>query len=430
MDVVCHHPELQPLLDGPLDAARVGRIRALLDAWGTLRIPLLDSGLVSAVHGAGANEVSGYDAVWLRDTVHVAHALWRTGDLDAARAMLDALLRFQFRTIARFDAVLDGRADPDDPQQRPHVRFDGTTLTEIDMPWAHAQNDALAYVLWLAAGMWFEGVWSPDDGAREVLARVPRYFDAIDYANDRDSGHWEEERRRTASSVGTVVAALEATGRALERHDTELSSPHGTVTPITLRAAAARGRAVLDAVLPFESPPVRRADAATLFLVEPLEVVTGDAARAVVEVIDTELTGPYGIRRYAGDSYWCANYRELLAPASRSTDYSHTTAERDRLLQPGTEAQWCIFDPVLATWHARRHRRTRAAEHRARADLHLRRALGQITGPGEWCDAGLAPEAYFLASSDEGVWRPNDQTPLAWTQANLLLALQAFEAIL
>ena len=421
--IVCHHPELAPLIRDPLDAARLGRIRELLDDWNTLEIPRLASGLVSAVHGAGANEVSGYDAVWLRDTVHVAHALWRTGDADGAVAMLDALLRFQHETIARFDAILDGTADPEDPQRRPHVRFDGNALAEIDMPWAHAQNDALAYVLWLAASMWTAGAWSPDDDAREVLVRVPLYFEAIDFVNDRDSGHWEEERRRTASSIGTVVAGLEALARALEVHDVEWACAHGRVDVPALRSASARGHAVLDELLPFESPPARRADAATLFLIEPLGVIGGAVAADVIATVERDLLGPYGIRRYEGDSYWCADYRTLLAPETRSTDYSHTTEMRDQLLKPGTEAQWCIFDPVLATWHVRRYQRTRAAVHREKADWHLRRALGQITGPGEWCGAGLTTEAYFLASSDEGVWRPNDQTPLAWTQATLALAL-------
>lgn len=421
---VCHHPELAPLVADPLDATRVGRIAALLGEWQTLHIERLPTGLVSAVHGAGANEVSGYDAVWLRDTVHVAHVFHRTGDSDAAVEILEALLQFQQKTVARFDDVIAGRVDAADPHERPHVRFDGRTLEEIAVPWAHAQNDALGYVFWLAAVLMRDGVWIPDADQHAVLARYPAYFEAIDYPNDRDSGHWEEERRRTASSVGTVVAALETMATALERVDGELRGPHGFSGPLSLRSLAFRGRAVLDVLLPQESPPERGADAATLFLLEPLGVVGGPVAAAILDRVDRELVGPYGIRRYRGDSYWCADYRELLSPETRSTDYSTSTAERDALLKPGTEAQWCIFDPVLAVYHARRYRRTRHGAHRARADHHLRRAIGQITGPGEWCAPGLCTEAWFLASSDEGVYRPNDQTPLAWTQANLRWALE------
>ena len=304
------------------------------------------------------------------------------------------------------------------------MRFDGRTLEEIDMPWAHAQNDALGYVLWLAGVLMRDGVWIPDADQHAVLARYPAYFDGHrlpDRPRQRSLG-----RRAAPDGIERRDGRRRARdhGHALERVDGELRGPHGFFGPLSLRSLAFRGRAVLDVLLPQESPPERGADAATLFLIEPLGVIGGPTAAAILDLVDRELVGPHGIRRYRGDSYWCADYRALIAPERRSTDYSTSTAERDALLKPGTEAQWCIFDPVLAVYHARRYRRTRHAGHRARADHHLRRAIGQITGPGEWCAPGLCTEAWFLASSDEGVYRPNDQTPLAWTQANLRWALE------
>lgn len=421
--IVCHHPELAPFVARPLDPEALDRIEGLLDAWGTLRIARLPTGLVSAVSGAGANAVSGYDAVWLRDSVHVAHALWRTGDLRGAVRILEQLLAFQHATLARFDAVIEGSADPRDPQQRPHVRFDGVHLREKPELWAHAQNDALAYVVWLAASMWNEGVWQPNAEQHAALARVPAYFAAVRYALDADSGHWEEERRINASSVGTVVAALGVLADGLERRGERLSSEHADFDAASLRRLARVGWSRLTRALPHESPPERGVDAAVLFLIEPLRLLDDARADAVRGVVEEELEGPYGIRRYNGDSYWCADYRDLVAADQRSTDYSHTTEARDRLLRAGTEAQWCIFDPVLAVHAARRFARSGDQFEYARMDRHLRRALGQITGPGEWCAPGLCAEAYFLASSREGVWRPNDQTPLAWTQANLAWAL-------
>lgn len=421
--IVCHHPELAPFVQRALDLEALDAVEGLLHAWKTLDVARLPNGLVSAVSGAGANEISGYDAVWLRDSVHVAHAFWRTGDLVSAVRILDGLLAFQLATVDRFDAVIEGRADPRDPQQRPHVRFDGVHLRERPEKWAHAQNDALAYVLWLAASMWNEGAWEPDAAQRALLARVPAYFTAIRYANDADSGHWEEEQRINASSVGTVVAALDALARGLRERGEVLEGPDARFDAAAVQRLARVGWSRLVRSLPYESPPQRGADASLLFLVEPLGLLDDARADQVLAVVDRELVGPYGIRRYRGDSYWCADYRALVAAERRSTDYSHTTAERDRLLQPGTEAQWCIFDPILAVIAARRWQRTGDSAARARFDLHLRRALGQITGPGEWCAPGLCAEAYFLASSEEGVWRPNDQTPLAWTQANVRWAL-------
>ena len=53
---------------------------------------------------------------------------------------------------------------------RPHVRFDGRTLSEIgDQRWAHAQNDALGYFLWLSSTLAASGALTPDANAVSVL---------------------------------------------------------------------------------------------------------------------------------------------------------------------------------------------------------------------------------------------------------------------
>ena len=94
---------------------------------------------------------------------------------------------------------------------RPHVRFDGRTLSAIgDQRWADAQNDALGYFLWLSSTLAASGALKPDANAVSVLTRFVRYFAAIRFWQDEDSGHWEEQRKVSASSIGTVVAGLEA----------------------------------------------------------------------------------------------------------------------------------------------------------------------------------------------------------------------------
>ncbi len=42
----------------------------------------------------------------------------------------------------------------------------------------------------------------------EILALFPFYFQAIQYWEDEDSGHWEEDRKIEASSIGVVIAGL------------------------------------------------------------------------------------------------------------------------------------------------------------------------------------------------------------------------------
>ncbi len=41
-----------------------------------------------------------------------------------------------------------------------------------------------------------------------MLSRFARYFAAVAYCKDEDSGHWEEQRKISASSIGVVVRAL------------------------------------------------------------------------------------------------------------------------------------------------------------------------------------------------------------------------------
>jgi hypothetical protein len=168
----------------------------------------------------------------------------------------------------------------------------------------------------------------------------------------------------------------------------------------------------------------RRYDGALLFLVYPLEVV-GEAMRGrILTDIAENLEGPYGIKRYIGDSYWAADYKEKLDPTQRTVDFSDRVEMRNKLLAPGQEAQWCLFDPIMSAAYGRRYQRTAR-----RGDLNLQtyyfnRSLGQLTGKVKGFQEFQCPEAYYL---ERGRYVPNDQTPLLWTQANLLVALNLME---
>jgi phosphorylase kinase alpha/beta subunit len=429
MDIVCHHPQLEAYVLGDelTNPAAFRDLLVQLGQWGTLDFHSRPSGLFSAVADGGRNPHSGYQRAWLRDNVHIAHARWRGGDPLAALRCLEALLSFQKKTKARFEDCIAGRADATDPQQRPHVRFASDSLEEVDQRWAHAQNDAVAYVLWLAASMWKEGEFAPRDEDLELFALHVAYYRAIEFTSDEDSGHWEEARRVKSSSIGVVTAALDVLLEAIAAEGLrELRVANERIPRGEIETLAGEGRRALEKRLPAESPGDRDSDAALLFLLTPLDLLEGPLAEVVLNSVLTDLMGDYGIKRYVGDSYWCGDYRRLLPEEQLSSDYSDDTRERDRLLRPGEEAQWCIFDPVLAIEYGHRHRRSGDPEDRRRQIRHLRRALGQITGPGEWCPEGLCPEAWYLQSRDEGVYRPNDQTPLGWTQANLGWALANF----
>jgi phosphorylase kinase alpha/beta subunit len=431
-----HNAALRPLVRPEYRPADLARIRAFLDTRGTLRIVPKPNGLYPAV-AVGAPSAARYAHVWLRDTVMIVNHLRELGrHRDAAHTM--GTLRAYFdRHLARFDGILEGRADPADPMARPHIRFDGDTLDELPETWAHAQNDALGYTLWMTCRLARDGALALGPADVPVWRRFPAYFEAISYWKDADSGHWEEVRKVESSSVGVVVAAL-AEMAALLREDGALRAAFAgapyPVDPDRLDALAAKGRAVLDASLPEESPGIRGADAALLFLVYPLRIVPAAQADAILATVLGELARDHGILRYRGDSYWCAGYKRYLDVEQRTSDHSADIAARDRLLVPGTEAEWCIFDPAVSVIYGQRYLEGRRPEDLALQTHHLNRALGQITADDFTVDGaphgGLCPEAYYVEDPATAVRVPNDHVPLAWTQANLAVALGFMERAL
>jgi phosphorylase kinase alpha/beta subunit len=155
-----------------------------------------------------------------------------------------------------------------------------------------------------------------------------------------------------------------------------------------------------------------------------LEVVDDAHAARIVETVTRELAGDVGIRRYRGDSYWCADYKEKLAAEVRSADFSDDMTSRDALLRDGEEAQWCIFDPVLSSAFGRRYQQTGNAHDLAAQTLHFNRSLAHLTSDDSRFGGLRCPESYYL---ERGRYVPVDQTPLLWTQANLLVALRMME---
>ena len=137
-----------------------------------------------------------------------------------------------------------------------------------------------------------------------------------------------------------------------------------------------------------------------------------------------DLVGDIGVRRYRGDSYWCADYKTLLAAEARCADYSDDISGRDALLRDGEEAQWCIFDPILSAAYGRRYQQTGSAEALAKQTEFLNRSLAHLTADDSRFGGLRCPESYYL---EAGRYVPVDQTPLLWTQGNLLTALRMME---
>ena len=402
--------------------ADIDVIVEFLKQQGTFNFPTLSTGLFSAAAAENPEfRLTGYQNVWVRDNIHVAHAHWVIGETQTATKCLESFMQFYMKYRNRFVDVIEGKADPAVAQNRPHIRFDGNTLTENDEQWAHAQNDALGYLLWLTCKLLRSGDMTADDDRLDLFSLMVRYFEKIKYWQDEDSGHWEETKKIEASSIGPVVAGLMQLQAWLNESGNQLENVDST----TLSKLIEKGENALEEILPAECiqpDPAqnRRYDAALLFLAYPLEIVDDEMTAQIAEDVRNHLMGPIGIHRYKGDSYWCANYRELLSADKRTTDYSDDTSARDALLNEGEEAQWCIFDPILSVIYGQRYLKTGLDEDRNLQVEHLRRSLAQLTNSLYQFPEYRCPESYFIEKDE---WVPNDICPLLWTQANLLLAL-------
>jgi phosphorylase kinase alpha/beta subunit len=175
------------------------------------------------------------------------------------------------------------------------------------------------------------------------------------------------------------------------------------------------GTSRLQQALPFESPPRRQADAALLLLIHPTEVAFPEQAEAILDLVEAKLVRDIGTIRYAGDSYYGQDYPDWFEEGQLAGDFSENIEVRNAKLREGFEAQWCIFDPLLSVIYGKRFLAHPENTGELTRQTHFfNRSLKQLT-KGSQC-----PELYFFR---HGEWIPNPHTPLAWTQANLALAL-------
>lgn len=243
------------------------------------------------------------------------------------------------------------------------------------------------------------------------------YLRAIESWDDLDGGHWEEHSAQHSSSLGPQLAAV--------RLFKQLCAEKGYLAPCkedTLDLLEEKLASELGKILPNEiikpAEHLRDSDAACIFLCYPLAVVDDEAGLQILERMK-KVYGHIGIRRYNGDSYWCRDYKDTQDdPTKHFTD--EELKARDALLKPGEEAQWCLFDPIVSAYYGKLYQKSKKEEYLKMQQLFLARTLAAITGDdckfGPW----LCCEAYYL---EKGQWVSNDDAPLVWTQADLMMAL-------
>jgi len=425
--LVVHNEKILDFIKYRYSLGDLQRLSAFLSENDVLRFPQLENGLFPAALVSNETEYTGYANVWLRDNVYLAYSHYIIGKTAIAVKNIQTLMNYFQKFQRRFINIIQGRVNPEKIMERPHIRFEGRTLTEIDQVWQHAQNDALGYFLWFYCRLAREKYVELSPHCLETIALFPLYFQAISYWQDEDSGHWEETRKIEASSIGVVVAGLRELKRLLIETEINLTAENRRITPAFLADLIEIGEQALYRILPAECllpvPQARSYDAALLFLIYPLQVVETNIADQILNNVIVHLQGDYGIRRYLGDSFWCRDYR-LIPPEIRttvSTERENWLQEQGRGLNLGEEAQWCIFDPIISAIFALKFQSTGQEKYLNLQTHYFNRSLGQITGKDSPLGEFKCPELYYL---EQGKYIPNDATPLLWTQANLQIALE------
>lgn len=399
---------------------------------------------------------TGMTMAWLRDNAHVITALHETRHDQTGAAQAGAAL---MQVLKNSETVLDAAiSKPQDARNRLTVRVDGNTLAPDHEP--RIQNDSTGYALWATSKLLLDGVLQPTEHNLRVIAKTAKYLGAIEYWHDPDDSHWEEDRRIHLSSIGVAVAGLGKAQQLLKRHniDPGVSIPsliaYGQVAmrdiwskgvtdhpdqptpehdqesdwPVELTVE----ESLRDALEGFRMRP-RPHDAALLFLVEPLDAVDPDMAQSIVQDIEQNLVREHGVARYPGDTYWSPHFDDFMK-ADERTQAADGRTEARNLKAAGialtrSEAQWTLFDPLLSSYYGKRFMQTGGPADRQKQLHYLGRSLSQLTMT---TDGPRLPEAYYLkhdTDSGRNRWRPNPHTPLLWSQANLLRALQVFEDV-
>lgn len=411
MPVASYPRKIEQLAADQYNLARLSKIEGVLQESNTLTLKPQSDGLFPASTGAGRTPESGYQDIWLRDNVMIASSFFHRGETAIANAVATGLTQLLKGEKTRFEAIIRSPSLKTDVQGRPHVRFRLGRQPLGD--WSHAQNDALGYVLWLRFMLANAGKLDVGEDEFELYRLFPRYFEAIEYWSDLDSGAWEEERKINSSSIGAVLAGLHQLRHWL-LHPGSSRAQNTELLDLVSRLIA-NGNLQLKSLLPFESPPSRKADAALLLLIYPDQVLDREQEDSILMLVEAELKRGIGTIRYIRDSYYGQDYDDWFGKSELTSDFSDRIEVRNAKLRPGFEAQWCMFDSLISVIHGSRFLASPGdTKSHELQTLFFNRSLRQLT-PEMQC-----PELYYYR---HGTWTPNPHTPLAWTQANLALAL-------
>ena len=377
----------------------------------------------------------------------------------------------------------------------PLIRFSRKTLhhhqvNDEDQVWNHLQFDSHGLFLLVVSDALKSNIITAQDLSSEYYAALslfPAFFSQTEYWIRKDSGPWEEELMNNASSIGLMAAGLkgykedllgDATiEKNLMKASSELGVKYGyqssakssgssntsslkQIVQASLKKDAIddlyqKGlkRVEFNLSLGGEAPDInkigvnRRADAALLFLCVPdnsLFSTNKEKSQTILNIV-LDLVAPYGVFRYKTDAYQALNYWIDHAIASdiqgkKTPDLEFVTRFHKGYM-PGNQpfdAQW-FFDSIIATVYYNLSEMMESKKiqeyYLTQGDVHLKRAIGQFTGPNAYAANGEKLAPMSLPESINTVFTlnylfkpmPSPICPLSWSTAAMRIALQKAE---
>jgi phosphorylase kinase alpha/beta subunit len=307
---------------------------------------------------AAPNPQTGYDRVWIRDTVYSALGM-ENYDIKASLRAVHGILDIFRKHEWKISHAIKNR--PVHAHEYIHARYHPHTLEEFLEEWGNKQNDMIGAFLFRCAELIRRGqAVIRDSRDLGIIKKLISYLETIEYWHDKDNGMWEENEEVHASSIGACLAGLRSVSRYVH----------------VPKHLIANGKKALDTLLPMESE-TKGVDMALLSLVYPYNIVSKRQARKILRSVEKHLVRERGVIRYAGDRYY-HNGRG--------------------------EAEWTMGFPWIAIVY-RRLGEMKKYRH------YMKKTVFAMNGDGE------LPELYF-----GGTETHNSNTPLGWSHALYLAA--------
>lgn len=420
---------------------------------------------------ASSNEQSSYSQfAWTRDMACIAFAMSEVGNIIDATRVAKCLAEFYNRKEERgrftsflFDPNAKEKFHNADTREHPQIRawIDKAslgTMQESDQGWNHKQLDAIGEWLWLTFRLVNEGKLNlselndhlsteinDENIVDSIFCVALRYLIKVHFWNQEDAACWEDfNKPNRASSMGTCLAALIEAKEYFENNNWNSINIYESDTfKQELIVSIENGRKSLRERIPDDGREAIETDDITddsslTFLLHPFNPGLSKAQEEAILKTIYKNQGEIGFTRRPHDIYVGMDY---IYNSNGEGIYSDTS------LSDYKAAQWTIFDPILSAYYYRKYINSggRDVESFSLAENHLRRAQDQVTKQDEvftkadgktiFIPKGTIPEAYWF-DTKEGRWRPNENSPLFWAEANFaimfkeaLIATSLFEKV-